>query len=250
MLHLPLTPENGFLPDLDAIPEETARKAKLFFVNYPNNPTGACADLAFYEKLVAFCKQHNLVLVSDLAYGEIGFDGYKPPSIFSVPGAKTCAIEFHSFSKSFNMAGFRVGWACGNKDIVKSLYTIKTNLDYGVSNAIQDGAAYALNHAEEFLPAIAQTYQERRDVVVEGFRKLGWQVEPTKGSMYVWLPIPKQFETSKDWTVHLIDNADVVVTPGVAFGDAGDDGRRDCQAIPAGWRDSPAPPYHRGAARG
>lgn len=222
VIHLPLTAENDFLPDLKSIPEDSLKHAKLFFVNYPNNPTAACATVEFYTELVEFCRAHNIVLVSDLAYGEIAFDGYKPPSIFNVPGAKTCAIEFHSFSKSFSMAGFRIGWACGNADIVKALYTIKTNLDYGVANAIQDGAAYALDHADDFLPEISRTYQERRDVVVAGFRELGWDVEPTQASMYVWLPIPSGFETSKDWCVHLIDTADVVITPGVAFGDAGD----------------------------
>lgn len=220
--HLPLTPENNFLPDLDAIPEEVARKAKIFFVNYPNNPTGACADLAFYEKLVAFCKKHTIILVSDLAYGEIGFDGYRPPSIFNVPGAKDIAIEFHSFSKSFSMAGYRIGFACGNAQIVKALYNLKTNLDYGVASAIQDGATYALNHAEEFLPGIVAAYQERRDVVVAGMRSLGWPIaEPPKATMYVWLPVPKQY-TSKEWTLKLLNEADVVVTPGYAFGEAGE----------------------------
>ncbi len=219
---LPLTVENNFLPDLDSIPADVAQKAKLFFVNYPNNPTTAIADLAFYEKLVAFCKKHQIVLVSDLAYGEICYEGYRPPSIFNVPRAKDIAVEFHSFSKTFNMAGWRVGFAVGNKDIVKNLYSLKTNLDYGVSSAIQDGAAYALTHGEEFLPEIIQTYQERRDVVVEGFRELGWPVEKTHATLYVWLPIPKSFENSKAWCKYLMDTTDVVITPGIAFGDAGD----------------------------
>jgi len=220
--HLPLTPENHFLPDLDSIPEEIAQKAKLFIVNYPNNPTTAIADFAFYEKLVAFCRKYGIVLVSDLAYGEIGFDGYKPLSIFNVPGAKDVAIEFHSFTKSFNMAGWRIGFAVGNAEIIKALYAMKTNLDYGVSSAVQDGAIEALNHAEAVLPEIVQTYQERRDVVVNGFRQLGWTVEPPKATMYVWLPIPPSFSNSKDWCRHLIDVADVVITPGMAFGEAGD----------------------------
>lgn len=222
VFHLPLTPENNFLPDLDSIPESVAQKAKLFFVNYPNNPTAAIADLAFYEKLVAYCKKHGIVLVSDLAYGEICFDGYRPPSIFNVPGAKDVAVEFHSFSKSFNMAGWRVGFACGNKDIIKILYSMKTNLDYGVCSAIQDGAIHALTHGEEFLPEIIDTYKERRDVVVEGFRSLGWEVEPTRATLYVWLQVPSGYASSKAWCKHLIDTADVVITPGIAFGDAGD----------------------------
>jgi LL-diaminopimelate aminotransferase len=221
--HLPLTAENHFLPDLESIPEEVSRKAKLFFVNFPNNPTAATADLPFYEKLVAYCKKWGIILVSDLAYGEIAYDGYRPPSIFNVPGAKEIAVEFHSFSKSFNMAGWRIGFAVGNKDIIKALYSLKTNLDYGVASALQDGAIHALDHAEQFLPDIVATYQERRDVVVAGFRRLGWPVaNPPKATLYVWLPIPERFADSMTWCRHLIDNADVVITPGLAFGDAGD----------------------------
>lgn len=220
--HLPLTAENGFLPDLDSIPEEVAQRAKLFFVNFPNNPTAAIADLAFYEKLVAYCKQHGIVLVSDLAYAEICFDGYRPPSIFNVPGAKDIAIEFHSFSKTFNMAGWRIGFAVGNRDIVKALYSMKTNLDYGVSSAVQDGATYALEHGEEFIQDVVNGYQERRDVVVKGFQELGWPIQPPKATLYVWLPIPKRFSDSKSWCRYLIDTVGVVITPGVAFGEAGD----------------------------
>lgn len=220
--HLPMTAENNFLPVLESIPDEVSKKAKLLFLSFPNNPTAACADVAFYQKAVDYCRKWGIVLVSDLAYGEIGFDGYRPPSIFQVPGAKDVAVEFHSFSKSFNMAGCRIGFACGNRDVIKALYSLKTNLDYGVSSCLQDGAAHALNHAESFLPDIVKTYQDRRDVVVAGFRKLGWQVEPTRATLYVWLPIPQRFADSKSWCRHLIDHADVVVTPGVAFGDAGD----------------------------
>ncbi len=220
--HAPLTAENNFLPDLDAIPEAIAQKTKLFFVSYPNNPTAGVADLAFYEKLVAYCRKYGMILVSDLAYGEIAFDGYRPPSIFNVPGAKDLAIEFHSFSKSFNMAGWRAGFAVGNADIVKALYSVKTNLDYGLASAIQDGGIYALNHGEAFMADIVKTYQERRDVLVKGFRELGWQVEPTKATLYMWLPIPKSFPDSKAWCRHLIDKADVVITPGIAFGEEGD----------------------------
>lgn len=220
--HLPLTAENHFLPDLDSIPDAISRRAKLFLVSYPNNPTAAVADLAFYEKLVAYCKRWGIVLVSDLAYGEIAFDGYRPSSVLSVPGAKDVAVEFHSFSKSFNMAGWRVGFAVGNRTVIKALYALKTNLDYGLASAIQEGAIHALNHAEEFLPEIVSTYQARRDILVQGFRKLGWPVEPPKATMYVWLPIPPAFPDSKAWCRHLIDRADVVVTPGVAFGDCGD----------------------------
>jgi LL-diaminopimelate aminotransferase len=222
VVYLDLTAENQFLPDLDAIPEAVAQKAVLFFVNYPNNPTAACADLAFYEKLVAYCKKYQIILVSDLAYGEIGFDGYRPPSIFNVPGAMDIAVEFHSFSKSFNMAGWRIGFACGNAEIIKSLYSLKTNLDYGICSAVQDGGIYALNHGEQFLPEICSTYQQRRDVVIDGFRQLGWPItDVPKATLYIWLPVPKGFD-SQSWCTHLIDTCDVVVTPGNAFGTGGE----------------------------
>ena len=216
--HLPMTAENNFLPDLDSIPDEVSQKAKLLFCSFPNNPTAACADLDFFKKAVEYCRKWGIVLVSDLAYGEIGYDGYQPPSVFQVEGAKDVAVEFHSFSKSFNMAGCRIGFAVGNKDVIKALYSLKTNLDYGVSSCLQDGATYALNHAEEFLPAIVATYQERRDVVVAGFRKLGWDVSLPKATLYVWLKVPDGFADSKAWIRHVMDKADVVVTPGVAFG--------------------------------
>jgi LL-diaminopimelate aminotransferase len=142
--------------------------------------------------------------------------------VLSVPGAKDVAVEFHSFSKSFNMAGWRVGFAVGNAQVIKALYSLKTNLDYGLNSAIQDGAAYALDHAEEFLPTIVDTYQKRRDLVVEGFNKLGWNIPKPKAAIYVWLPIPPSFKDSKSWCRYLIDTADVVVTPGIAFGASGD----------------------------
>ena len=226
--HLPLKEENNFLPDLDSIPADVLKKAKLLFLNFPNNPTAACADLDFYTKAVAFAKQHNLVLISDLAYSEICFDGYHPPSIFQVPGAKDVAIEFHSFSKSFSMAGCRVGFACGNAQIIKALYSRKTNLDYGVSGILQDRATYALTQGEQFLPEIIKVYQERRDVVVEGMNSLGWNIPKPKATMYVWLPVPERFKTSnaesksKAFCQHLMDETGVVITPGVAFGDEGD----------------------------
>jgi LL-diaminopimelate aminotransferase len=223
-LFLPLTPDNNFLPDLNSIPDDVAAKAKLFFINYPNNPTAAIADVAFYEKLVSYCKQHNIIVVSDLAYGEICYDGYRPPSIFNVAGAKDIAVEFHSFSKSFNMAGCRIGFACGNAEVIKTLYSLKTNLDYGVPNALQEGAINALDNAEAYLPDIIATYKTRRDALAEGFASLGWPdwaCQKPQATLYLWLPVPTGF-TSNAWTEYLIDEAGVVVTPGSAFGDAGE----------------------------
>ncbi len=217
-----MTEENHYLPDVETIPEEVAQKAKLMFMNYPNNPSAATAPLSYLEKLVAYCKKHGIVLISDLAYGEICYDGYRPPSIFNVPDAKSVAIEYHSFSKSFNMAGWRMGWACGNPGVIKTLFNVKTNCDYGIASAIQDGGICALDRAEEFLPGIIQTYQERRDVVVKGFQEMGWTIEPPRSTLYVWLPVPSGFDDSKSWCRHLMDTTDVVITPGIAFGDAGD----------------------------
>ncbi len=219
--HVPMRAEMGFLPDLESIPLEIREKARVLFLNYPNNPTGATANLDFYTRAVDFCKMHNILLVSDLAYGEITYDNYIAPSVFQAPGAKDIAVEFHSFSKSFNMAGARIGFAVGNAQIIKNLYALRTNVGYGTPSALQDGAVYALEHADAFLPEIRTTYQERRDAVVNGFRELGWETNPPLGAMYVWLKVPKGY-TSQQWTVHLIDKADVVVTPGNAFGEGGE----------------------------
>ncbi|MBK8189729.1 MAG: aminotransferase class I/II-fold pyridoxal phosphate-dependent enzyme [Vampirovibrionales bacterium] len=220
--HQAMTAENQYMPDPNSIPADVAARARLYFVSYPNNPTAATATRAYYERLVDYCRAHRLTLVSDLAYSEIAYDGYRPPSVLSIPGAKDVAVEFHSFSKSFNMAGWRIGFAAGNPDVIKALYNVKTNLDYGVASAIQDGAIEAMTHGEAYLPAIVSTYQRRRDMMVEGFRALGWTIEPPKATMYLWFPIPDAFSDSMAWVRHLIETADVVVTPGVAFGEAGD----------------------------
>src|SRR3982751_6947185 len=161
---LPISPENGYLPDLDAIPASVARKARLLMLNYPHNPTGAVASLGFYEEAVAFCARHGIVLVSDLAYSEITFDGNIAPSVLEVPGAAEVAVEFHSLSKSFNMAGSRIGFAVGNADLIEALYAVRTNMGYGTPSAIQEGAAFALDHVHEFARPVAARYQERRNL--------------------------------------------------------------------------------------
>ena len=218
---LPIGPENGYLPDLGAIPASVARKARLLMLNYPHNPTGAVASLGFYEEAVAFCARYGIVLVSDLAYSEITFDGYVAPSVLEVAGASEVAVEFHSLSKSFNMAGSRIGFAVGNAELIDALYGVRTNMGYGTPAAIQEGGAFALDHVREFARPIAARYQERRDFVVEGFRALGWEASPPAATMFVWLRVPAGFD-SQGWSRHLIDRAGVVVTPGNAFGPGGE----------------------------
>lgn len=218
---LPVRAENGYLPDLEAIPESVARRARLLMLNYPHNPTGAVAPLGFLEEAVSFCSRFGIVLVSDLAYSEITFDGYVAPSVLEVAGASDVAIEFHSLSKSFNMAGSRIGFAVGNADLIETLYAVRTNMGYGTPAAIQEGAAYALEHVGEFARPVAARYQERRDLVIEGFRSLGWDAKPSSATMFVWLKVPVGFD-SQQWSQHLIDRAGVVVTPGNAFGPGGE----------------------------
>jgi LL-diaminopimelate aminotransferase len=218
---LPLRRERGFLPNLREIPEDVLRTARLLIINYPHNPTGAVAPLEFFEEAVALCARHGIALVSDLAYSELTFDDFIAPSVFQVAGAKDVAIEFHSFSKSFNMAGSRIGFAVGSRELIEILYAVRTNMGYGTPAAIQEGAVVALAHARELVPLVVAGYRERRDVLVEGFRSLGWEIEPPRATMFVWLPVPEGF-TSQQWTMHLIEEADVVVTPGNAFGPGGE----------------------------
>jgi LL-diaminopimelate aminotransferase len=219
---LPLREEHGYLPVLRDVPESALRDARLLVVNYPHNPTGAVAPLEFFEEAVAFCRRHGLVLVSDLAYSEITHDGFVAPSALEVPGAKDVTVEMHSLSKSFNMAGSRIGFAVGGAELIDVLYAVRTNMGYGTPAAIQEGAAYALDHFRELTAPVAGRYRRRRDVVVEGFRSLGWAAaRPPRGAMFVWLPVPAGF-TSQRWTEHLIDAAGVVVTPGNAFGPGGE----------------------------
>ena len=218
---LPLRRERGFLPNLREIPDDVLRRARMLIVNYPHNPTGAVAPLEFFEEAVALCARHGIALVSDLAYSELTFDGFTAPSVFQVPGAKDVAIEFHSFSKSFNMAGSRLGFAVGGRELIEVLYAVRTNMGYGTPAAIQEGGVVALAHARELVPPVVAGYRERRDVLIEGFRSLGWSAAAPRATMFVWLPVPEGF-SSQRWTQHLIDTTGVVVTPGNAFGPGGE----------------------------
>lgn len=218
---LPLRAERGFLPDLSAVPAEVCARARLLVVNYPNNPTGAVATPAFWEEAVAFARRHDLVLVSDMAYAELSFDGAPAPSVFAVPAARHVAVEIHSCSKSFNMAGARVGFAAGSADAIAAMYAVRMTLGYGTPAAIQAGAAHALAHAEALTPAVAARYRERRDLLVEGFRALGWEVVPPAGTMFLWLRVPRG-ATSEAFVESLIERCGVVVAPGSAFGPGGE----------------------------
>lgn len=219
--HIKLEEKNNFLPDLKAIPEDIAQKAKMLFLNYPNNPTAGVATKEFFKEAIDFCKKNNILLVSDLAYSEIVFDSYRPPSIFEIEGAKDIAIEFYSFSKSYNMAGWRIGFAVGNKEFIKNLYAMKTNIDYGTCSIIQDAAIAALNMPECECCDISGNYQRRRDFMAEGFKKLGWNARKTQATMYFWLKVP-QGQDSKSWCKMVLDKTGVVFTPGIAFGSHSD----------------------------
>jgi len=220
--HVKLEEKNNYLPDLKSIPEEIAQKAKIFFVNYPNNPTAAVAPIEFYQELVEYCRKYSILLCSDLAYTEISFDGYKPPSVFQVEGARDVAIEFHSFSKTYNMAGWRIAFATGSHEIIKSLYGMKTNMDYGTCSVVQDAALAALNMPASYSQEITSAYQRRRSFMIEGFKKLGWDIKQTKSTMYLWLKVPQGYD-SKAWCKHVLETSGVVFTPGIAFGAYSDD---------------------------
>ncbi len=218
---MPLLAQNNFLPDFDKIPEDVARKAKLMFLNYPNNPTGAVCDLELYKKAVDYCKKYDILLCSDQAYCEMTFDNYKAPSVLQVEGAQDVAIEFFSHSKSYNMTGWRVGFVAGNKNAIKALGTIKNNIDSGVFKAIQEAAISAYQTPKAEIEKLNLMYKERKEVMEQGLRKLGWDVKPSKATFYLWLPVPSGF-TSEEFVTLLLEKAHVVVPPGNGYGKYGE----------------------------
>ena len=218
--YLPLKASNGFLPKIEDI--EELKNAKAIFVCYPNNPTSATADKKFYESLVQVCRTKGIIIVSDLAYSEVYYDGIKPPSILEVEGAKDIAIEFHSFSKTYYMTGWRLGWACGNPTLVAALAKVKSNCDSGVFNAIQYAGIAALNMDPREIDDMRQEYQTRRDALINGMRSIGWKIDPPKAAFYVWAKIPSKFNDSMECAKAFLDQADIVVTPGNGFGKAGE----------------------------
>ncbi|WP_022669852.1 LL-diaminopimelate aminotransferase [Hippea alviniae] len=218
---MPLKEENGFLPDLDSIDKDILEKAKLMFIGYPNNPTSAIAEKEFYEKVVALAKEYDFIVASDNAYSEICYDGYKPISFLEVEGAKDVGIEFHSLSKTFNMTGWRIGFAVGNRDVIAALGKVKTNIDSGIFQAVQEAGTYALNNAEELNGKIIKVFQERRDKMAEALKKAGFEFNLPKATFYFWVKVPEGY-TSAEFTKKLLKEKGIVVTPGNGFGDTGE----------------------------
>ncbi len=218
---MPLLHKNGFLPDLDAIPAETARKARVMFINYPNNPTGATADKGFFEKVVEFGRENDIMICHDAAYTEMGFDGYRPMSFLEVDGAKEVGIEFHSLSKTYNMTGWRLGFAVGNADVIGALGQVKSNIDSGAFNAVQWAGITALESDQQCVAEMQQIYQERRDILIDGLKSANLNPTPPKATFYVWCPTPPGY-TSKAFSSLLLKEAGIVTTPGSGFGEPGE----------------------------
>lgn len=221
IVRVPLLKENKFLPDLKKVPEDAARKAKLMFVCYPNNPLAATAEVEFFEELVHFAKKYDILIAHDAAYSEVSYDGYVCPSFLQAKGAKEVGIEFHSLSKTFNMTGWRIGFASGSKEAISALGTIKTNVDSGVFQAIQEAGIYALEKCGEETKKQNKIYQERRDIVIDGLNSMGWKLEKTKATFYVWADVPKGY-TSTKFVTELLDKTGVLVVPGNGYGEHGE----------------------------
>ncbi|RMH35487.1 MAG: LL-diaminopimelate aminotransferase [Nitrospirae bacterium] len=218
---MPLRKEHGFLPDLSAIPSDVARRAKLMFLNSPNNPTAAVASKEFFEQVVEFARTYEIIICHDAAYSEIYYDGHRPPSFLEAAGAKDVGIEFHSLSKTFNMTGWRIGFAVGNREVIAGLGKVKTNIDSGVFQAIQEAGITALELDTQFTDRIRSIYQERRDVLIPGLQQLGLAVGKPAATFYAWVEVPEGF-TAASFTAHLIEHAGIVTTPGNGFGEPGE----------------------------
>ncbi len=218
---MPLLAEKSFLPDLDAISRRIARSAKILFINYPNNPTSAIAEKKFFKKVVDFASDNGLIVCHDNAYSEMTYDGYNAPSLLETKGAMEVGIEFHSLSKTYNMTGWRLGFAVGNSDVLAGLGKVKTNIDSGVFRAVQTAGITALTGPQDCVTRMRATYQERRDLLIAGLQEMGISVEPPKATFYVWAPVPSGF-TSLEFSNLLLDKAGVVVAPGIGFGEHGE----------------------------
>jgi len=228
---MPLVESNGFLPDLKKIPQNILKKARVIYINYPNNPTSATADAGFYKEVVDFARKNKLIVISDLAYSEMCYDGYRPLSFLEIEGAKDLAIEFHSLSKTCNMTGWRIGWACGNQDLISALAKVKSNVDSGIFSAIQLAGVTALEGQGEHVKRMCALYQERRDTLVKGLNLLGWSVSAPKATFYVWIKIPPKTDSLK-FSSLLLEKANLIVTPGVGFGKCGEGYIRMALTVP------------------
>ncbi|MBM4137055.1 MAG: LL-diaminopimelate aminotransferase [Nitrospira sp.] len=218
---MPLREENDFLPDFTVIPKKVFEKTKLIFINYPNNPTSAIAPVKFYREVIKIALKYNIIVCHDASYTEIYYDDRRPLSFMQIPGAKDVGIEFHSLSKTYNMTGWRIGFAVGNKEVLAGLGKIKTNLDSGVFQAIQEAAIVALDTDDRILSVIRKTYQERRNTLYNGFKKLGIHLIKPKATFYIWAKVPSIFDSS-GFVAHLLEKAGVLGTPGNGFGEPGE----------------------------
>lgn len=216
-----LKPENDWVIDIGAIPDSVAEQAKILYFNYPSNPTGATAPREFFKDIVAFAKKYEILLVHDLCYAELAFDGYQPTSLLEIPGGKDIGVEFHTMSKTYNMAGWRVGFVVGNRHIIQGLRTLKTNLDYGIFAALQTAAQTALELPDEYVNQVCDRYRRRRDFLIQGLGELGWNIPKPKATMYLWVPCPVGMG-STDFALSVLQQTGVVVTPGNAFGAGGE----------------------------
>lgn len=223
--HVPLTPDVDFFEELEKAIKNSWPKPKMLVLNFPGNPTGQCVELDFFERVVAMAREHEIWVVQDLAYADIVFDGYVPPSILQVEGAKEVAVEFFSLSKSYNMPGWRVGFCCGNPDLIHALGRIKSYLDYGTFTPIQVAAIAALEGDQSVVTEICEMYRHRRDILCKGLNDIGWQVTTPKATMFVWARIPPQYRAmgSLEFSKKLLNEAKVAVSPGIGFGEYGDD---------------------------
>ncbi len=228
---VPLRAEEGFLPDLDAVPPDILRRAKLLFLNYPNNPTAATATLPFFTEAVSFARRHRLLLAHDNSYSEIAYDGYRPPSILEADGAKDVVIEFHSLSKTYCMTGWRVGFAVGNATALGTLGKIKTNLDSGVFGAVQHAGIAALTGTQEPVADRVRVYQKRRDRVTKALRSIGWRVPDIKATFYVWIPVPEA-GSSAAFAATVLEKTGIVITPGAGYGEQGEGYVRLSMTVP------------------
>ncbi len=219
---LPLLPQNNFLPDFAGIPEKIARQAKIMWLNYPNNPLAAVAEREFFQQATAFARRYNILVCHDAAYAELAYDDYQPVSFLEIPGAKEVGVEFFSLSKTYNLAGCRIGFVLGQAEVIATLKKLKSNIDYGVFKVVQEAGIAALEGPQEYVAGTVSTYQRRRDVLINGLEKLGWPVPKPKASMFIWAPLPWGYTSSQDFALRLLEETGILVIPGPAFGARGE----------------------------